>query len=50
MHLAYMNKREKIAKLLDVNEFYCVEKLYRNQRGQLPGDMTHSVEDTLAFE
>ena len=30
MHLAYLNKQEKIAKLLDYHEFYSVEKLYRN--------------------
>jgi hypothetical protein len=29
MHLAYLHKREKIAKLLDEHDFYSIEKLYR---------------------
>lgn len=50
MHLAYQLRRVKIAKILDVNEFYDVEIMERNARGQIPGEMSHSLEDILAFE
>jgi hypothetical protein len=50
MHLAYRLRRVKIAKMLDINEFYSIEELERNDRGQLPGEMTHSLDDMLQFE
>ena len=50
MHLAYLHKHERIAKLLDDHDFYNIERLYRNYLGQLPGEMTHKLEDTIAFE
>lgn len=50
MHLAYLHKREKIAKFLDEHDFYNIERLYRNYLGQLPGEMTHKQEDNQAFE
>ena len=50
MHLAYLHRRDKMAKLLYEKGFYNKDQLYRNHRGHLPEEMTHREVDIKAFE
>jgi hypothetical protein len=50
MHLAFELKRVSIAKLLEENEFYDVKELFRNERGLLPGEMNHRMDENAQFE